>query len=217
VTLYVLTVVPLLLFLLGLMVINAPRIFSTAYDSFLVQYHKVEHAFDGGTAWVGALGIVQMLILLLPALGIVATFWLAFRRSAGAVWSRTEDQPAARVGFVVVASAAAAFLAYLWWPNGEYRPIQPGERGTIQGAIEQLEKVTSGRPALPEERARELGGAPLVSSQNEPTEPTQEPRTPTQSTPTTTAETPTTTAETTTTSTTTTATTTATTTTTATP
>jgi putative peptide zinc metalloprotease protein len=216
VTAYVFTVVPLLLFLVGLMVINAPRIFSTAYDSLVVQYHKVEHAFDGGSAWVGAFGLVQILILLLPALGIVATFWLAFRRSAGAVWARTEEQPAGRVAYVLAASAVAALLAYIWWPNGEYRPIQPGEKGTIQGAIQQLGKVSSGRPGLPEERARELGGAPLLSSQTEQTEPREpQPRTPTESTPTTTAESPTTTAETATT--TTTATTTATTTTTATP
>jgi putative peptide zinc metalloprotease protein len=198
VTAYVLTVVPLLLFLVGLMVINAPRIFSTAYDSLVVQYHKVEHAFDGGSAWVGAFGLVQILILLLPALGIVATFWLAFRRSAGAVWARTEEQPAGRVAYVLAISAIAAFLAYIWWPNGEYRPIQPGEKGTIQGAIQQLGKVSSGRPGLPEERARELGGAPLLSSQTEQTEPREpQPRTPTESTPTTTAESPTTTATTT--------------------
>src|SRR5207237_8435771 len=43
VTSYVMTVVPVLLFMFGLMVINAPRIFSKAYDSFVVQYHKVHH------------------------------------------------------------------------------------------------------------------------------------------------------------------------------
>ena len=47
VTLYVLTVVPtLLLFIFGLMVMNVPRIFATAYDSFFVQSHKVRHDFE---------------------------------------------------------------------------------------------------------------------------------------------------------------------------
>jgi putative peptide zinc metalloprotease protein len=213
VTAYVFTIVPLLLFLFGLMVINAPRIITTAYDSFFVQYHKVQHAFDGGSAMTGVIGIVQMLILLLPALGIVATFWMAFKRTGRAVWSRTEN-PAARGGFVLASSALAAFLAYIWWPNGDYRPIQPGERGTIGGAIEQLAAVQTGRPALTKERERELGGAPLLSS-NETTsqEPTRVSRTPTTSTPTQTIETPTvTTTGTTTTSTETTSTTTATTT-----
>src|SRR4051812_20351983 len=43
VTAYVLTVVPLLLAMFGLMLFNAPRIFATAWDSFFVQYHKVHH------------------------------------------------------------------------------------------------------------------------------------------------------------------------------
>ena len=212
VTAYVLTVVPLLLFMFGLMLINAPRIFSTAYDSFFVQYHKVQNAFDGGSAITGTIGIFQMLILVLPAVGIVATFWMVVRRVFGAVWSRTEGHPAARVPIVVTSAAAAAFLGYIWWPNGDYRPIQPGEKGTIQGAVEQLAKVPTGRPALTEERERDLGGAPLVSSGEQTSQPKGQTRTPTVSTPTTTSEGQTTTAQTTTAATTTTATTTATTT-----
>jgi putative peptide zinc metalloprotease protein len=173
VTAYVVTVVPLLLFMFGMMVINAPRIFSTAYDSFFVQYHKVQHAFDGGSALTGLIGILQMMILVLPALGIVATFWMIFRRTGGAVWSRTEGQPAARGAVVVASGAAAAFLGYIWWPNGDYRPIQPGEKGTIQGAVQQFAKVPTGRPALTSAREQALGGAPLLSSQDAGTKPTR--------------------------------------------
>jgi putative peptide zinc metalloprotease protein len=167
VTIYVLTVVPLLLFMFGLMVINAPRIFSTAYDSFFVQYHKVQHAFDGGSALAGVIGILQMVILVLPAIGIVATFWLVLRRGFGAVWTRTEGQPAARGAFVVATAAAAAFLGYIWWPNGDYRPIQPGEKGTIQGAVQQFAQVSTGRPSLTKAREAALGGAPLLSSRQQ--------------------------------------------------
>src|SRR5919197_989364 len=85
VTLYVFTVVPLLLLMFGMMVINAPRIFATAYDAFLLQYHKVQHAFNGGSMLHGAIGILQMLILILPVLGIAATIWMVLRRVTGAV------------------------------------------------------------------------------------------------------------------------------------
>jgi putative peptide zinc metalloprotease protein len=166
VTAYVLTVVPLLLFMFTMMLINAPRIFSTAYDSFFAQYHKVQHAFNGGSALHGVIGILQMLILILPAIGIVATFWMLMKRVTKGVWSHTEQQPAARGAYMLGTAAVAALLGYIWWPNGEYRPIQPGERGTVQGAIQQLSAVPSGRPALTEKRVKELGGAPLVSSQN---------------------------------------------------
>jgi hypothetical protein len=120
------------------------------------------------------------------------------------VWKRTEERPAARGAFVLASAGLAAFLGYIWWPNGEYRPIQPGEKGTIQGAVRQFEEISSGRPSLPPERERELGGAPLLSSEERPEPRREEGRTPTVSTPTTTDETPTTTAETTTTQTTTT-------------
>jgi putative peptide zinc metalloprotease protein len=163
VTAYVLTVVPLLLFMFGLMLINAPRILATAWDSFFVQYHKVQHDFGGGSALHGVIGVLQMAILLLPALGIVVTFWRIAQRAAAAVWTRTEGNPAARAAFVAAATTVAAFFAYIWWPNGDYKPIQRGERGTISGAIDQLAYVGSGRPALPPARAKQLGGAPFES------------------------------------------------------
>ena len=164
VTAYVFIVVPLLLFMFGMMVINAPRIISTAFDSFLSQYHKVQHAFDGGSAVTGGIGIVQMAILLLPALALVATFWMLFRRIVGGVWTRTEEQPVARGAFLVLTAGVLAFLGYLWWPNGEYRPIQPGEKGTLQGAVQQFQQVSTGRPSLTAQREQQLGGAPFVSS-----------------------------------------------------
>jgi putative peptide zinc metalloprotease protein len=135
VTAYVFTVVPLLLFMFGMMLVSAPRIMGTAYDSFIVQYHKVGHAFHGGSSITGVIGIVQMGILVLPALALVATFWLFFKRIAGGVWSRTEGNDAARAAFVGATAVAAAALAYVWWPNGNYKPVRPGERGTLAGAV----------------------------------------------------------------------------------
>jgi putative peptide zinc metalloprotease protein len=160
VTAYVLTVVPLLLVMFGLMLINAPRIFATAWDSFFVQYHKVQDHLASAS---GVIGILQMAILVLPALGIVVTFWRVAQRSTVSVWKRTEEHPAARAVFVAASAAVAGFLGYLWWPNGEYRPIQKGEKGTVLGAVNEFENVASGRPALTPERARELGDAPFRS------------------------------------------------------
>jgi hypothetical protein len=106
-----------------------------------------------------------MAVLLLPALGIVVTFWRVGQRSTVAVWKRTEGHNAARAVFVTASTAAAAALAYLWWPNGEYRPIQKGEKGTVLGAVNEFENVSSGRPALTSKRARQLGDAPFRSKQ----------------------------------------------------
>jgi putative peptide zinc metalloprotease protein len=160
VSVYVLALFPALAFLFGMMLINAPRIFATAWDSFFVQLHKVEHA----SALPAAVGVVQMIVLVLPSLGIVATFAMTARRLGRAVWTRTEGHPAARFAFAAVAAGAVALAAFVWWPNGDYRPIQPGERGTLVGAVKQLAAVPTGRPALTRGRERQLGGAPLRSS-----------------------------------------------------
>src|SRR5438067_6215016 len=120
VTVYVFATVPTLLFAFGTMVVNAPRIFATAYDSVLLHYDRVEHAFNGGRTLNGVIGILQMLILILPVLGIAATVWMVFRRVTGAVWSRTEGKPAVRAGYGVVTATAVAALGYVWWPNGNY-------------------------------------------------------------------------------------------------
>ena len=54
----------------------------------------------------------------------------------------------------------AAGIAYTLWPNGEYRPIQPGERGTVGDALQAASQLDTGRPGLTPEKEAELGGAP---------------------------------------------------------
>jgi len=202
VTAYVFTVVPLLLFLFGMMLVNAPRIFSTAYDAFFVQYHKVRHDFSGGSAFAGSFGVLQMLILLLPAAGLIVTFARAALRVGQGVWKKTEGRDAARAGSVLAAAALLAGIAFMWWPNGDYKPIQPGEKGTIQGALAQFAAVPTGRASLTRERAKQLRGAPFrnkqAGNQSSGYKPTSPTTTPSTTTPTTTEETTTTTESTTT-------------------
>ena len=196
VTAYVFTVVPLLLFLFGMMLVNAPRIFSTAYDAFFVQYHKVRHDFSGGSAFAGSFGVLQMLILLLPAAGLIVTFARAALRVGQGVWKKTEGRDAARAGSVLAAAALLAGIAFMWWPNGDYKPIQPGEKGTIQGALAQFAAVPTGRASLTRERAKQLRGAPFrnkqAGNQSSGYKPTSPTTTPSTTTPTTTEETTTT-------------------------
>jgi putative peptide zinc metalloprotease protein len=164
VTAYVFTVVPLLLFLLGLTVINVPRIVSTAWDSFLVQKDHLGH---GGVA-ANVVHVVQMLVLALPIAGLAVTFWKLAKTLVAGGWTRTQGRPLARAVLVATTVAFAAGAAYIWLPNGDYRPIQPGERGTIQGGVAELASVQTGRPALTPKRARQLHGAPAKHDQPAP-------------------------------------------------
>jgi putative peptide zinc metalloprotease protein len=186
VTLYVFTVVPLLVFLLGLTLLNMPRIVATAWDSFLVQQHKLGHE----AAVASVVTVIQMLVLALPIAGLAYTFWkLGWTIVAGA-WARTAEHPLRRGALTLATAAAAGVLVYNWLPNGEYRPIQPGERGTLQGGVAELASVHTGRASLTPARRHQLRGAPTKATQTAPStpKPAQVPasqRTGTTSTPTT--------------------------------
>ena len=106
-----------------------------------------------------------MLILLLPAAGLIVTFARAALRVGQGVWKKTEGRDAARAGSVLAAAALLAGIAFMWWPNGDYKPIQPGEKGTIQGALAQFAAVPTGRASLTRERAKQLRGAPFRNKQ----------------------------------------------------
>jgi putative peptide zinc metalloprotease protein len=157
VTVYVLIVIPLLLLMLGLTVINLPRILSTAWDSFLLQKGKLGHEAALSTA----VTVIQMAVLTLPIAGIAAMFWQLGKTLFVGGWQKTQNRPLARGALVLATASAAGAAAYVWLPNGDYRPIQPGERGTLSGGIRQLSAVPGGRPALTPQRQRQLDGAPL--------------------------------------------------------
>ena len=159
-TIYVLTFVPLMVFFLGLTVFNVPRIFATAWDSWFVQLHKLG---EGSPVHV-AVAVIQMCVLALPVVGIVYTLWKLWAKVLVTGWRRTSGRPMLRGAFTVAMAALTAGVGWTWIPNGEYRPIQPGERGTIQGAVREFAAVGSGRPGLTKRRQDELGGAPSQSA-----------------------------------------------------
>ena len=160
VTIWVLTVVPLLLFSLLMVVISAPRVVATTWDSVGLQWRGVSRAFERRmwlAAVAGALGVVAVA---LPVLGSAYALSRFGRRTGKWAWSSAGKarfgQPAlALAGIVLVAG-----MAYTLWPNGEYRPIQPGEKGTVGEALHAASELDTGRPGLTPEREAELGGAP---------------------------------------------------------
>jgi putative peptide zinc metalloprotease protein len=145
VTAYVLLLVPLLLVFFGITIMNMPRILATAYDSAMVTAHKLGHASALGIT----VDVIQLLVLALVPLGLVVTLVQLGRKAMQGAWGATEGRPALRGMLVAGAGAAAAFTAYTWAPASVYRAIQPQERGTLAGAVNQIQAVPKGRPALP--------------------------------------------------------------------
>ncbi len=160
VLLWVLTVVPLLLFALLTVVISAPRMVATAWDSLGLQWRVLRIAFDAGkwaTVFVGGLGVVA---IALPVLGSGYAVSRFGRRAGSWGWSQAGEIRFGRPMMALLTVGLAGALAFTWWPNGEYRPIQPGERGTVADAFEAVESVGTGRPGLTPETEEELDGAP---------------------------------------------------------
>jgi putative peptide zinc metalloprotease protein len=158
---YVLTLIPVLAAMFGIMLVHAPRAFATAYDSFGVQLDRVGGALESGGPVAVAGGGLQLLMLVLPVVGMVLTTTRVGRRAVGGAWRATEGRPRGRGGLVAGTATAVALGAFIWWPNGEYRPIQPTERGTLQGAVAAFVDIPTGRPALTPQREEALGGAPF--------------------------------------------------------
>ena len=148
VTAWVLFVVPLLLFNLALILISAPRIFATAWDSFFVHLGRVGDAFGNGRVVAGLVDSVQMAALVLPAAGVTYTAGRLGKRAVKGAWTWSADSAVRRGAAIVSIAAIVGILAYVWWPNGDYRPIQPGERWTAGQLVSAAKEVASGKPAL---------------------------------------------------------------------
>ncbi|MGI8673870.1 MAG: hypothetical protein ACR2KD_01065 [Thermoleophilaceae bacterium] len=157
---YVITLVPALALMFAFLLISAPRMFATAWDSLFVQGARVGAAFTGGGILSGLAGVVQIVSLMLPLTGLTLTSARAGQRLSVAAWGRSAGRPLLRGGLVTGTLAAAALTVFVLWPNGDYRPLQPGERGTVQGGLEAVADIPTGRPGLTEQRESELGGAP---------------------------------------------------------
>lgn len=168
VTAWVVTLVPVLLYLFFVLVMMMPRMFATAYDSFLIQYDAIAAALGAGAAAKVAAGAVQIISLALPLAGIVYTFTRLTKNVGLLAWRRSEGHPALRGGFASVALVGIGLAGFILWPNGDYKPIQPTEVGTIQASLASFKDIPTGRPSLTAERAQELDGAPTLRSQVEP-------------------------------------------------
>jgi hypothetical protein len=139
------------------MVMGAPRMFATAYDSMGLQIDRVREA-DGAAA--GAVAVLSVLALALPCLAIIVSLSRAGLRAGGGL-RRWASGSAGRVAFAsVVSVAVVGFAAYTLWPNGDYEPIRPGERGTVGEALGAVRSIPSGRPAFSPAREERYGDEP---------------------------------------------------------
>lgn len=161
---WVLLLVPIIAVNLIFLLVQTPRILATAWDSLLVQWDTLRTAVGDGK-WLDVVAnAVQTIALVLPVGGVIYTFVRLGRRLVAVGWRRTEAKPLLRSGFVTVVAGVIGLLVFTWYPNGEYKPLQPGERLNIQEVARSAGQLPTGRPGLTPDREEELGGAPTVRS-----------------------------------------------------
>jgi putative peptide zinc metalloprotease protein len=145
VTAYLIVLIPALGFMIGSIVLSAPRTFATAYDSFGLQLDRFEGADGFAEMGVGAFRIAA-LVMPLGAMSLSVTRSARMGVRGIGRWSRGSVLRRAVAGTGLAAFAGA--IAFVWWPNGDYQPIRPGERGTIPDAVRAVPSIPSGRPSF---------------------------------------------------------------------
>jgi hypothetical protein len=149
VTVYLVTLVPALLFLFVWMIMDTPRLIATIHDSFGLQLDRIHDSAGLAEMAVGALRIVA---LALPLAAMSLSVGRMGRMAGRGLfrWSRGSVARAAVAGLGAAALVGAA--GYIWWPNGDYEPIRPGERGTIGESLDAMSDAAGGRPFFTPER-----------------------------------------------------------------
>ena len=159
---YVLALVPLLGGLLVVLALVAPRMVATAWDALGLQTDRVSAAAANREILAGAVAVVQSISLALPLLGIALSLGRVGRR-AGAGLLGWASGSAVRGAIGLAGSLAlVGGLAALWWPNGEYQPLRPGEKGTVHDAVRAARSIPTGRPSFTPERAVRYRDVPTV-------------------------------------------------------
>jgi putative peptide zinc metalloprotease protein len=155
VTLYLLAVIPALALLIGSIVLSAPRTFATAYDSFWLQLDRFQGSHGFAEMGVGAFRIAA---LVMPLAAMSLSVSRAAKLGLRGIGRWSHGSILRRAVAVAGVAAAVGAIASVWWPNGDYQPIRPGERGTLPEAVRAVPSIPSGRPSLTPGTASAPGG-----------------------------------------------------------
>ncbi len=194
VTGWVLVVVPLLLLNLGMIVLNAPRILATSWDSGAKLVYQLGHSGGLGAVAAG----VQLLFLAIPVLGLLLTFSKMGGRAAAGSWTWSRGSAPKRSLVLVAATGLTVLLVAAWMPDGRTTPYRQGERGTFAQGASSLRYVGQGHPELraprqaateplptaaPGTTAGELARTPVTTAPQATSTPSAQATTPTAATP----------------------------------
>ncbi len=171
VTGWVLVIVPILALNLGYLLLAFPRIAATSWDSASRLLGQLGGGGAAATTWTA----VQLLLLVLPAVGLTYTFGRIARSSVvGALrWSR--GAPLKRAFVVLGLGGALAALGLAWYPDARVAPYREGESGTLQQQVGELQTVGTGTPLLRAPREAQEPLPPVRQGRSAVVDPTPTP------------------------------------------
>lgn len=147
VTLWVVLVVPVLLATLAIAVWTLPRVLGSAWAGLNKQSDVLLAAWTDGDMVQAVARVLAMVAIVVPVAGVLYMLVRLVRRTATGAWSATAGKPLMRLAAVLCGAAVCSGVAYAWWPgDGTYRPIQPGERGTIGDIVYALKSEPTSAP-----------------------------------------------------------------------
>jgi putative peptide zinc metalloprotease protein len=104
ITAWVLTTIPALLYVFGVLIASTPQLYATAWDSFLNYQDKVQSAFGEGRVLAGVADLIRIVLLLIPVAGVTLMFLLLGKRLGTVVWVRSRGRLALRIFLLAVAA-----------------------------------------------------------------------------------------------------------------
>src|SRR5918992_3365603 len=126
VTGYLALLVPVLLLLIAWIVVGAPRLLATVFDSVGLQLDRIDAALSEGDWPLTTLGALHVVALLLPCAASALVLGRT-GRAAGRGMTRWARGSLPRTAVALIAAAAVAgAIAIALWPSQEYQPIRPG-------------------------------------------------------------------------------------------
>jgi len=132
VSVWVVVVVPLLIGMLALAVIAFPRLLGTAWASLNKQQDVFVTAWADGDMIQATARVLAIIAIVIPVAGVIYLLVRFARQCVGTARKATADKPVQRALVSVLGVAVLCGIAYAWWPNdGNYRPIEASDRGTI--------------------------------------------------------------------------------------
>lgn len=113
---YTLFTVPILAALLGLMLVQGPRMFVAVVQALVVNFNQLQGAWSSGQAWTGIAAGAGLVLLVIQAIGMVFLLTTIVWQPVQASWRWSGSRTVHRTVTVTLSAAAiAVLLAYWTW------------------------------------------------------------------------------------------------------